>query len=365
MAEETEIKIKPWVVFLIIFIVGGIVFAIFLIPDYEPERENEEFLEYHDNGEIRTRQKINNDYGYIYIYDRDGNIEQEHRGNFKDGYLIEGTRTSYYKSGNKKEEQKGTFGKYWLNEGTLIFYGRNGEIEKEGRGIFKGGELIEGTTRVFEDGKVINTERVPEKNTPKPIVIIEPEPIPVQPPTPIVDVSEDDDAVLGNLNAPVTIIEFSDYECPFCARFYNQTLPSIKSEYIDTGKVKYVFRDYSSGFEDPSGRYHPLAQPAAEASECVREQGGDNAFWKYHDMIFENQAQLSEANLLKWAMEMNYDIKDCLDSNKFESEVKKDFRDGQAAGVRGTPAFFINGKLLSGAQPFGAFKQAIDAELAG
>ena len=174
----------------------------------------------------------------------------------------------------------------------------------------------------------------------------------------IVSASEDDDAVLGDKDAPVTIIEFSDYQCPFCGRFWSETLPQIKSEYIETGKAKLVFRDL------PLESIHPMARPAAEATECVREQGGDEAFWEYHDKIFENQQALNQENLRTWADEMGYDINKCLSSGQFASEVQKDTQDAQTAGGRGTPYFVINGRPLSGAQPFGAFKAAIDAELA-
>ena len=174
-----------------------------------------------------------------------------------------------------------------------------------------------------------------------------------------VAVSADDDPVLGDKDAPVTIIEFSDYQCPFCERFYSQTLPSIKREYVDNGKVKIVYRDF------PLTQIHPQAQKAAEAAECARFAGkSDDAYWKMHDKIFENQQSLSIDNLKSWAKGLGYNIDDCLDSDKFANEVDKDTQEGIAAGVQGTPAFFVNGKLLSGAQPFSVFKQAIDAELA-
>tara|TARA_Y100000310_G_scaffold345284_1_gene463410 strand:- start:4909 stop:5646 length:738 start_codon:yes stop_codon:yes gene_type:complete len=173
-----------------------------------------------------------------------------------------------------------------------------------------------------------------------------------------VSASVDDDAVLGDPDAPVTIIEFSDYECPFCSRFWSQTLPQLKEEYIDTGKVKLVYRDF------PLTSIHPMAQPAAEAAECVREQGGDEAYFEMHDKIYGNQQSLSDANLKKWASELGYDIDECLDSGEFTSEVQADSRDAQAAGGRGTPFFVINDVPLSGAQPFSNFQQVIEAELA-
>lgn len=171
-----------------------------------------------------------------------------------------------------------------------------------------------------------------------------------------VEVSVDDDAVIGDKDAPVTIIEFSDYECPFCGRHFDQVYPSIKKNYVDTGKVKMVFRDFPLSF-------HPSAQKAAEAAECVREKGGDAAYWKMHDKLFSNQETLSVANYEKWAKELGQDISDCLASGKYYDEVQKDLAQGSAAGVQGTPAFFINGKLVSGAQPYTVFQQTIEAEL--
>ena len=210
---------------------------------------------------------------------------------------------------------------------------------------------------IFFTGGVMKDD---DKNAPSPT----PTPTPQPPST--VQVSIDDDPILGNRNAPVTIVEFSDYECPFCGRFYSATLPSIKSNYIDTGKVRFVYRDFPLNF-------HPSAQPAAEASECVREKGGDEAFWKYHDTIFENQPMLSTEKLLEWASEMGHDIEECLNSNKFAAEVQKDMRDGQNVGIQGTPGFIIGktdgnsvrGQIVSGAQPFAVFQQIIDAELRG
>lgn len=173
----------------------------------------------------------------------------------------------------------------------------------------------------------------------------------------IADVDIENDAILGDPDAPVTIIEFSDYQCPFCARFWSETLPSIKSEYIDTGKVRFVYRDF------PLTSMHPMALAAAEVTECVKKQGGDEAFWEIHYKIFENYQQISTANLKAWATELGYNIDSCLDSGEMEQEIQDDLKDGVAAGVRGTPAFFVNGKLLSGAQPFSVFQQVIESEL--
>ena len=128
-------------------------------------------------------------------------------------------------------------------------------------------------------------------------------------------------------------------------------------EYVETGKAKFVFRDYPLEF-------HPEAQKAAEASECAHEQG---KFWEYHDKIFENQQSLSVANEKQWAKDLGLDsakFDNCLDSGKYAEEVKKDAAEGSAAGVSGTPGFFVNNQIISGAVPFEVFKQAIEAELA-
>lgn len=173
-----------------------------------------------------------------------------------------------------------------------------------------------------------------------------------------VEVSVDDDAVLGDANAPITLIEFSDYECPFCGRHYQQTYPMLKKNYIDTGIIKMVFRDFPLSF-------HPNAVPAAMAAECVRKDGGDAAYWKMHDKIFENQDALSSSALKQWAKDLGYDISSCLDAKTYEDEVGKDLADGSKAGVTGTPGFFLNKKLISGACPYSTFEQAIKAEQEG
>lgn len=172
-----------------------------------------------------------------------------------------------------------------------------------------------------------------------------------------VKVSAEDDAVLGNKNAKVTMIEFSDYECPFCGRHFTDTYPQIKKDYIDTGKVKLVFRDFPLSF-------HQSAQKAAEAAECAGEQG---KYYEMHDKLYSNQQALDVASLKKYAQELGLNtakFNDCLDTGKMAAEVKKDLADGQSYGVQGTPAFFINGNLISGAQQYSVFKQAIDAALA-
>jgi protein-disulfide isomerase len=165
--------------------------------------------------------------------------------------------------------------------------------------------------------------------------------------------------VKGNADAPITIIEFSDFQCPFCERAY-QTLKQVEKDYVDTGKAKIVYMQYPLSF-------HPEAQKAAEASKCAQELGGDAAFWKMHDKLFENQVSLSVANEKKWAREIGLDgtkFDSCLDSGQFADEVQAEESYGASLGVTGTPGFFINGQELVGAQPYSAFKAVIDAELA-
>lgn len=191
---------------------------------------------------------------------------------------------------------------------------------------------------------------VKEENVPAPSVPSEPS---------NVKVNIEGAPVKGDKNAPVTIVEYTDYECPFCGRAYQQTYPLIKSEYIERGKVKYVVKDFPLSF-------HPNAQKAAEAAHCVREQKGDEGYFSMHDKIFENQQSLSVDNYKNWARELGVNgaqFDSCLDSGKMAGTVRKGFSEGQSDGVQGTPAFFINGKLISGAQPYPAFQQAIDAEL--
>lgn len=167
----------------------------------------------------------------------------------------------------------------------------------------------------------------------------------------------DDDPVLGDENAPLTIIEFSDFQCPFCKRANDDALAQVKAQYINTGKVKLVYRDF------PLTSIHPLAQKAAEAAECADDQG---KFWEYHDKIFEEQALLSLSSMKQWAGTLGLDtnkFNGCLDSGEKASEVANDLKDAAAAGGRGTPYFIIGDQTLSGAQPFAAFQAAIESQL--
>ncbi|MBI2430490.1 MAG: DsbA family protein [Candidatus Levybacteria bacterium] len=178
-----------------------------------------------------------------------------------------------------------------------------------------------------------------------------------------VDVAVGHLPILGNKNAKVTLIEFSDLQCPFCKRFFDDALAQIKKEYIDTGKVKFAYRHYPLPF-------HQNAQKAAEASECANEQ---NAFWEYHDMLFQKQTEWetqsatdAAASFGNYAQNLglnNTQFESCLSTGKFANVVKEDTDAGQKAGVTGTPTLFVNGKAIVGAQPFASFKTVIDEEL--
>lgn len=168
----------------------------------------------------------------------------------------------------------------------------------------------------------------------------------------------DDDPFLGDENAPVTIIEFSDFECPFCGRHVAEVYPKLKEKYIDTGKVKYVFRDFPLSF-------HPDALPAAIAANCVLEQGGNKEYFAFHDKLFANQKGLTRDNFIKYAKDLGLNadaFTACLDAND-TTEIDKDIKDGSDAGITGTPGFFINGWNIKGAYPFETFQEIIDQEL--
>jgi protein-disulfide isomerase len=158
----------------------------------------------------------------------------------------------------------------------------------------------------------------------------------------------------GPADAPVEIIEFSDFQCPFCLNAF-PTVNQVVATYGD--RVRVVYRHYPLA-------NHPRARPAAEASQCADEQG---KFWAFHDRLFGDQTRLSDADFKQHAAELGLDVtqfNNCFDSQKYRADVEADIEAGNEAGVSGTPAFYINGRMLSGAQPFEAFKRIIDEELA-
>ena len=175
----------------------------------------------------------------------------------------------------------------------------------------------------------------------------------------------DDDPVLGDASARVTIIEFGDYQCPVCRLFWKETLPRIRKQYIDTGMVKLVFRD----FPLPG---HPMAVPAAMATECAEDQG---RFWDFHDKVYREQdrraregevAEFRVNDLKRWAADIKLDqtsFDQCLDSGKYKQEVAADYAAAAGVGLQGTPVFFINGRALFGTQPFATFQKIIEEAL--
>jgi len=177
-----------------------------------------------------------------------------------------------------------------------------------------------------------------------------------------VRVSVDDDPIKGDPKAPVTIVEFSDYQCPFCRRFHEQTLPSLDTEYISKGKVRYAFRDYPLEF-------HQNALPAALAANCAGEQG---KYWEINDFLFKNPDKLEVPNILSSARSLGLnkeELEKCINEKRYQSEINRDMEDARKYGVRGTPSFFIgkteegkeiNGFPIRGAQPYQVFKTRID-----
>lgn len=171
------------------------------------------------------------------------------------------------------------------------------------------------------------------------------------------------DPVLGDPNAPVTIVEFSDFQCPYCRLFWSQTYEQLKTEYIDTGLVRLVYRDYPLSF-------HPAAYQSAVAGQCAQEQG---RFWEFHDVVYaeqEKQGQgtisYGETELNAWAQQAGLDgelFAACLASGAHDARIDEAIAAGNRSGVTGTPTFFINGRIVIGAQPFEVLQQVIEAEL--
>lgn len=171
------------------------------------------------------------------------------------------------------------------------------------------------------------------------------------------DVSEDDDPSFGPPNAPITIIEFSDFECPYCTKWHQEVWPRIQEAYSD--QVRLVYRDF------PLISIHSNAAPAAEAANCAGEQ---NAYWEYHDKLFSGQYGLSLDAYQQYASDLGLnlaDFEECLESRRFQEEVEADYDYAANLGIRSTPTFFINGIALVGAQPFEVFQDVIERELAG
>lgn len=164
----------------------------------------------------------------------------------------------------------------------------------------------------------------------------------------------------GDESAPVTMVEFTDYQCPFCARYFSETDSQIQEQYVQTGKVKYIVRDLPLAL-------HPNAKPAALAARCAGDQ---ELYWEMHDVLFEQQATWSVGTpddaLKGYAGDLGMSqatFNSCYDGGKYSDEIDADLALANRVGATGTPTFFINGQKLVGAQPFSAFQAVIDAEL--
>lgn len=176
-----------------------------------------------------------------------------------------------------------------------------------------------------------------------------------------------DDSTLGTRAAPLTLIEFSDYQCPFCRQFFETTLPTLKKEYVEGGKLRYVFRDF------PIDQLHPHARKAAEAARCAGEQG---KYWEMHDVLFQNQEALEPQHLKIYAERLGLDgqaFHVCLEGGKYRTLVQQSYQEGLSAGVRGTPSFLlgktrpdntIEGVIITGVRPLRDFRQEIERVLA-
>ena len=216
-------------------------------------------------------------------------------------------------------------------------------------------QLIDGQDEIKKElaeiKKLIN-ERVPKRKQAK---AFEPS-----------DINIANSPFLGKADASVTVIEFTDYQCPFCKRFSKNTLPQIIKEYIDTGKIKYVLREF------PLKRIHPSADKLAQAALCAGDQG---KYWEMHDSFFKGTKKPNPNDLSKEITALKLNAKtfnSCLDSDKYAKKITTDITDGTKLGVRGTPSFFIGKpkkgdsstiyatKMIRGAQGFPAFKTAID-----
>jgi protein-disulfide isomerase len=163
--------------------------------------------------------------------------------------------------------------------------------------------------------------------------------------------------IYGDPNAPITIIEFSDYQCPFCQRWHAEVWPQIESKYGD--KIRLVYRDF------PLESIHPQAVPAAEAADCA---GAQNKYWEFNNLLFGGGKELGTETYDAYAQQVGLkmdDFKKCVADRSYQKEVQDDTNFAAELGVRSTPTFFINGLAVVGAQPFSVFDQVISLELSG
>jgi protein-disulfide isomerase len=171
------------------------------------------------------------------------------------------------------------------------------------------------------------------------------------------DVPAGNNPALGSEKAPITIVEFSDYQCPFCLRWHQEVFAKLEEKYGD--KVRLVYRDF------PLSEIHPEAEPAAEAARCAGEQ---NKYWEYHNLLFSGQKDLGRETFVSYAQSISLNVANftkCVDERRYQNEIKANYDFAAQLGVRSTPTFFVNGLAVVGAQPFEVFDQIITLELAG
>ena len=174
--------------------------------------------------------------------------------------------------------------------------------------------------------------------------------------------TEDGSPALGAVDAPVTIVEYSDYQCPHCANFAKNTMPEVVKNYVAAGKVRYVHKDMAILGEQ--------SQWAAQAANCAADQGH---FWEYHELLFQNQGDenkgtFSRDNLKQFATDLGLDataFNQCLDQNKYSQRVVDETAEGKQRGVEGTPSFFVGDELVVGNMPFSQMKEIIEKHLEG
>jgi protein-disulfide isomerase len=232
--------------------------------------------------------------------------------------------------------------------------------------IFIVGENIGGKIAAKATGKVVLDAPQKKETAKKPNIV---KASPGEKETRMEKLVENAASTAGNPNAPIVLVEYSDYQCPFCRKWFNDVKRQLDKEYIETGKVFFVYKDFPLSF-------HPMAKSYAEAARCAGEQG---KYWEMHDKIFEEQSKLGQGTILNislddiklWGKELNLNSSEfdsCLSSGKYSNIIQENFNEGSTLGVNGTPSFIIGkrnsqGKLIVGAQPFSVFKSAIDSLL--
>lgn len=173
----------------------------------------------------------------------------------------------------------------------------------------------------------------------------------------MIPILKNEDVTIGNLNAPVIMFWYFDYQCPFCKKFWEEILPRIKSEYIDNGKLRLVYKDF------PLGSIHTFAEEAAEVTRCVQHNINNGEYLKIHDKIFENQNSINSENLKLWVKEMKINVDFCLEHHTYQDEIKSSQTDALNIGAVGTPHFVIGNSHVTGAQPYEIFNKVIEKEL--